>query len=283
MEKVDVIINVYGKPWQTLCTLKSLKRFCNTHIDKIYMIEEKEQPYGDSIDFIKNEIDNLIHYIPSAYEFFLPTRGDMSDVDIRYRYRYQYGIETSDKRHVFITHNDMLYNDDIIGNMLETIGEHAGIGLIGQCWNCPASMAAKCNGEGYLDYKPNYLEVMELVETHKPARGLYHNKFINIENPMPLPECRLNEFACIINRDILINESYPNGDSPLFGAHDSLDTGTSWFRSVSEKGYFFKNYDINKDSVHGYFANAAGYPTQLDKNRYIESEANAKKYFYSKY
>jgi hypothetical protein len=25
MEKVDVCINVFGKPWQTLCTLKTLR------------------------------------------------------------------------------------------------------------------------------------------------------------------------------------------------------------------------------------------------------------------
>jgi hypothetical protein len=40
MEIVDVIINVYGKPWQTICTLKSLIKHSGNHIDKIYLIEE---------------------------------------------------------------------------------------------------------------------------------------------------------------------------------------------------------------------------------------------------
>lgn len=40
-DKVDVIINVYGKPWQTLCTLKSLMKYSGKYIDKIYFIEEK--------------------------------------------------------------------------------------------------------------------------------------------------------------------------------------------------------------------------------------------------
>ncbi len=39
MEKVDVVINVYGKPWQTLCTLKSLMFHSGKHIDKIFLIK----------------------------------------------------------------------------------------------------------------------------------------------------------------------------------------------------------------------------------------------------
>ena len=39
--KVDVCINVFGKPWQTLCTLKSLMKHSGDKIDKIYFIKEK--------------------------------------------------------------------------------------------------------------------------------------------------------------------------------------------------------------------------------------------------
>ena len=44
LEKVDVVISVYGKPWQTLCTLKSLMMHSGEHIDKIFLIKEKNQP-----------------------------------------------------------------------------------------------------------------------------------------------------------------------------------------------------------------------------------------------
>ena len=33
MKKVDVIVHAYGKPWQTLCTLKSLMSHSGEHID----------------------------------------------------------------------------------------------------------------------------------------------------------------------------------------------------------------------------------------------------------
>ena len=50
MEKVDVVIHVYGKPWQTLCTLKSLMKHSGKHIDKIFFVKEPNQPYGDNIE-----------------------------------------------------------------------------------------------------------------------------------------------------------------------------------------------------------------------------------------
>lgn len=34
--KIDVCINAYGKPWQTLCTLKSLMKHSSEHISLKY-------------------------------------------------------------------------------------------------------------------------------------------------------------------------------------------------------------------------------------------------------
>jgi len=56
--KIDVVINVYGKPWQTLCTLKSLMINSGHHIDKIFLIKESEQPYSEDIDWIFDYFDN---------------------------------------------------------------------------------------------------------------------------------------------------------------------------------------------------------------------------------
>ena len=118
--KVDVCVNVYGKPWQTLCTLKSLIKHSGDHIDRIYIIKEKQQPYNESIDWIFNYFDNLVIYEPNYY-VFLHTNIDYNNVDYRLGVRYQYAFENSDKKHLFITHNDVLYTGDIIGEMLENI------------------------------------------------------------------------------------------------------------------------------------------------------------------
>ena len=47
MQKVDVVMNIYGKPWQTLCAIKSLMKHSGQWVDKIYLTIEKHHPYDD--------------------------------------------------------------------------------------------------------------------------------------------------------------------------------------------------------------------------------------------
>jgi hypothetical protein len=271
MKKVDVIINVFGKPWQTLCTLKSLMKHSGQHIDKIFIIKEKEQPYNENIEWIYKYFDNLVIFEPYNYSFI--TRNlNYNNQDERNKIRYQYGIEQSDKKFVFLTHNDVLYNGDIIGGMLELIQDSVGIGEIGQCWNCPAKANGLCSGEKFNDWNPTYEDVMKLT---LPYIRTYPN-MVNRNNPKPLPECRLNEWACLINREIVMKESKPNGTSPLFGQY-GLDLGTPWFRDMYLKGYKFLDYREN--FIHTYWSTTAGFPTQLNIDLYKQSESNAKKYY----
>lgn len=296
MDKVDIIINVFGKPWQTLCTLNSLLKHSGNHIDKIYFIEEKCQPYGNSVNWIIEKFGNIVHYIPQEHygvsSFVVNSDHAKTDID-RFNFRYQYGIEKSDKKYVFLTHNDILYTNDIIGNMLSDIEDNVGIGLIGQCWNCPAFHAGLCNSEKFNSYKPTYEDIQELFKTHTPVRYHFY-QWLDKDHVMPMPECRLNEFACLINREITLKESMPNGNVPFFGSMGILDTGCSWFKGMCLLGYKFKHYDINKDSSHGYFSKLAsserdytkddsffvsGYITQLHEKEYWEAEKNAEEYY----
>ena len=66
MKNVDVIINVYGKPWQTICTLKTLMKYSGHHIDKIFLIKEKEQPYNENIDWV------FSYFVSQPYSHMLP-------------------------------------------------------------------------------------------------------------------------------------------------------------------------------------------------------------------
>ena len=271
MTKIDVIINVFGKPWQTLCTLKTLMKHSGHHIDKIFLIKEKQQPYNEKIDWIFEHFENLIIFEPKNYNF---TTFNLNHtiVDERYKVRYQYGIEVSDKKFVFITHNDVCYTGDIIGEMLELVGDSVGIGEIGQCWNCPAKKAGVCSGEKFNSWNPTYDDITKLTLPHVRT----HLGMVDVKNPKPLPECRLNEWACLLNREIIMNESRPNGDISLFGQYE-LDLGTKWFREMYLKGYKFIDY--RKKFIHTFWSTTAGYPTQLDFNLYRNSEINAKNYF----
>lgn len=294
---VDVVISVFGKPYQTLCTLKSLLKHSGQHIDKIFFLEEKHHAYDDEVKWVMDKFENIIHNKPEEYygnNPFIVSKEQMATNINRYNFRYQYGIENSDKKHIFITHNDMLYTGDIIGNMMNEINGSTGIGLIGQCWNCPAFKADKCDGDRFNDYNPSYDEVQEMMKIHGgPVRHHFYQWLDkDKENVMPMPECRLNEFACIIDREVTVKECYPKGDARLFGAMELLDTGSGWFRDMCLKGYKFKNYDINKDSYHGCFSNieereyskgkkffVSGYQTQLHEEIYWLAEDRAKKYY----
>ena len=163
--KVDVIINVYGKPWQTLCTLKSLLQHSSKHIDKIIVIKEAQQPYNENIDWIFEHFENLTIYTPIQYKFLTFSLNNESE-DERFTVRYQYGFEKSDKKFIFITHNDVLYTGDIIGEMLELIGDSVGIGEIGQCWNCPAKSMGLCSGEKFYDWNPSSSDLLNLTLPH---------------------------------------------------------------------------------------------------------------------
>ena len=278
--KIDCIINVYGKPWQTLCTLKSLLKYSGQWIDRIYFIEEREQPYGDDVRWVSDEFNSLDHYIPRGYKFISHSFDDPRDL-----IRYQYGIDHSDKKYVFITHNDILYTGDIIGAMLSSIGYKLGIGRVGACWNCPAGYADLCDGYRIDNFFPSYKEVLELCNKFPPARDVVFRERIHPVSPKPLPECRLNEFACIIDREITNME-----DGPLFGDF-GLDTGMDWFRSMYLKGYRFQNFDIDKYSVHGYWTPlhkekgriTTGYPVQCNEKLYREAEENAKQFYSENY
>lgn len=274
MLKVDVVINVYGKPYQTLCTLKSLMLKSGHLIDKIYFIEERKQPYKAKVSWVAREFPNIVRYIPKRYAF-IQSNVEFKNKNKRHTIRYQYGIEESDKNFIFITHNDVLYTGDIIGDMLNQIDGYAGVGQIGQCWNCPAYTRNLCEGDNYHLFNPTYDEVVELINSTPSPRTAVQD--IHQTMPMPLPECRLNEWACLINRELVMKESKPNGDGPLFGMYDIIDLGVGWFRYMNHKGYLFKNYVSNFE--HGYWAKGAGYPNQLNEHAYIEAEKQAELYY----
>jgi hypothetical protein len=272
MEKVDVVIHVYGKPWQTLCTLKSLMKHSGDHIDKIFFVKEPKQPYDDKIDWVVDYFDNLIVYEPK-HSILMYSVKNMNDENDRFNSYSQYGFEKSDKKFIFITHNDVLYTDDIVGDMLNKINDSIGIGQLGQCWNCPANKANLCSGEKFYDWNPTYEEVISLGLPY--VRTGIHN--VDKTNPKPLPECRLNEWACLINREMSNKETYPNGDTPLFGVFGP-DSGVAWFRSLHLKGYKFINY-VEK-YMHSYWSDlSCGYQTSLNNDYYVRSEETAKKYF----
>ncbi len=237
------------------------------------MIAEKKQPVFSGIKKVKRYIPQVEVFTPKEYEF-ISKNIDYTSIDSRYKIRYQYAIEQSNKTFLFISHNDVLYTGDIIKDMLSKIDGFAGVGQIGQCWNCPAYFAHKCNPDRYLEFRPTIEELKEIIVRYPSPRTSLGT--IDGDLPYPLPECRLNEWACLINRKLVEIESKPLGDGPMFGEYDQVDLGTKWFKYMNTKGYKFLNY--NQKFIHGFWANGAGFPAQKSKLKYFVAEYKAYKY-----
>lgn len=283
-QKIDVCLNVYGKPYQTIITLKSLLNFSKDHIDKIYLILEPKQPEDFDIDFIKKEVgfENLVVYQPKYYLYIY--RTDLNRVfnepEYRLSLRYQYGIENTDKKYLFIIHNDVLFKKNVVEDFLTQIDGFAGIGQIGQCWNCPMFYEKKCNGDKFGNFNPTYHEVIEDTLKYPESRTFIFRGIIDKNQPMPLPECRLNEWCCMLDMEIYKKETIPYGNILPFGGYFKMDLADEWFRQMFLKGYKFKNLDINQWCTHGYFSEInRGNPSMLDNNIYHRDEKSAKVFF----
>ncbi|WP_373515960.1 hypothetical protein [Persicitalea sp.] len=147
---VSVSVNYYGKPYQMVVAILTLWKYSHQHIENIYLVVEKEQPFEQygGVKLLEWALKGLpIHYFfldHFYYHGFTPIES-LDQENIRYCLKYQYGLEKTNKKFHFLSHNDCLYQTDLLGMMLQKVKESdaqvAGIGMIGQCWNCPALFA----------------------------------------------------------------------------------------------------------------------------------------------
>lgn len=296
MKKVDVCLNFYGKPYQTIVTLSSLWEHSKKHIDRIFIIVERQQPHNHY-----NGVYILKHYLkdmPITYftpKYFYDGVGSppvewLQDPEKRYGLNFQYALEKSDKNLMFITHNDCLYKEDLLGKMLarlkaeKTVEKVAGIGLIGQCWNCPAFEAQVCDSNRFHEYQPDSHQLTNLIEKFPPVRRAIHEQLIDNGYLHPLPECRLNEYACLINVPYYNKEVYPGSNvRPFGGSWHGTDTGAVWFYEMYNLGYKFINFPFEPAMIHAPFAdNGSGHKGNSNQSLYQRTEAAAREYLISK-
>jgi hypothetical protein len=288
-EKVDCAINVFGKPYQTALALLSLLRHSGAHIDTIYFITEPNSA-GDFGALIER-LPKVNRYTPSHWLWTHPLdEGRLDDDGYRLSIRYQYAWERSDKRYLFITHNDCMYTGDIVGAMLAAIGDRIAIGRIGQCWNCPADWTHRCDSTRYLEYRPSFAELAELYRSTEVPPGRTLRKYDRPEfsrsfqhEPWPLPECRVNEWAAMVDLDRARPLTRPFGSALPFGAYsrsgsETLDIGVAWFRGVSRQGC-----EAAHMSVENYVRHGAGHPAMFDRGLYDEGERHAREVLVAEY
>ena len=202
IEKVDCAINVFGKPYQTALALLSLLRHSGAHIDTVYFIIEPNS--AGNFDPLIARLPKVVCYTPRDWLWTNPVDPRrLGDDGYRLSIRYQYAWERSDKRYLFTTHNDCIYIRDIVGAMLAALyGTEPPAGRVKRRYDQPG-------------FDPWFER-----------------------EPWPLPECRINEWAAMIDLSLARPLTMPIGEALPFGAFshsgsDTLDTGVAWFRGVS--------------------------------------------------
>lgn len=289
---IDVLINVCGKPYQTALALLSLDRACGRHIDRIYFVDENTAHYNIDMRtgehrFVRDALrDKIVYTMPAQWNYcFELDAARLGDITYRHSIRYQYGWEMTDKDHVLVIHNDATFHGDVVGAMLEAIGENIAIGHVGQCWYCPAAFTGRCGPDAHLSYRPSFDELRELyTRTRAPEGSLmraYHLPRLHamfLRQPWPLPECRVNEWCALIDMRKARAITVPHGRAAPFGAifnvgKQILDVGCHWFRDVHLRGLTCKNFDIYRYMHHD--VPPTGQPTLLDKERYRDKEQAA--------
>ena len=288
--KVDVLINVCGKPLQTTLALLSLERACGQHIGTIYFTEEKTDASeidDGNFEYIKKRLKStLVRYVPEQWNYCFALEPDkLGDETYRHSIRYQYGWEMSDKDYLLIIHNDTYFHGDVIGAMLDNIGDNIAIGDIGQCWYCPAAFTGKCDSDRYLEYRPDFDELFTLYKTTRPPKDrmlrTYHLPTIHpmfIHQPWPLPECRVNEWCALIDMKKARPLTVPHGRVTPFGAiigvgKQILDVGCQWFREMNIRNHRCRNFDIYQYMHHD--VPPTGQPTLINRDKYKDKELEA--------
>jgi len=291
MTKIDVCLNVYGKPQQTLVTLLSLLRHSGAHVDRIYLIEEARQPEDYRFEPIAEGLeaagvgaDRLVRFRPRHHLWTEPTRLRRyhRDQDYAESLRYEYGIRQTDKRRILLIHNDVLFQGDVVGAMLAEDPDCFGVGEVGQCWNCPLHYDGLCSGEhlherlGALRYR----EVMASVRRHPETRTYQARRWrIHPLRPLPMPECRINEWCMLVHVELYREEVLARRAVPPLGGYFCLDIGDAWFRGMVGQGHRFKHIPIRDYLTHAYFSEAGnGHTALFSADVYAREEARAKAY-----
>ncbi|WP_320169623.1 hypothetical protein [Maridesulfovibrio sp.] len=279
MPLIDVLINAYGKPFQTALSLLSLMKHSGHLIDRIWFVNERSEEtkqYGRQ--FILELMDNITVHEPKDWRWINHIdEARLTEEDYRHSIRYQYGWEKSDKKYVLIIHNDVYFKGDAAGLLLNVIGDNIAAGEVGLCCQCPAYHHGKCSPEKYQDFRPTLKEFIMMAGAPKGYIPTDVSSYMVCPSlrtrPWPLPSCRVNEWCALVNLEKARPLTAPLGPARPFGAHVFegiirepeegekwqefkthlgivYDTGMAWFRDVHHVGQTCAHRNLSEVMDH---------------------------------
>lgn len=276
-DKIDVAMNIFAKPYQTALSVLSLLKHSGRHVGSVWL---QFEPYGSQYDivspyaiaqYLSGKIGDRCRVFQPEYWLDLNAADPARLHEDAYRYgiRYQYAFEHSTSRRLFLMHNDVLILQDVLGFMLDQMGEAVAVGHLGQCWNCPAHVeiltrevmgCGPCDPLKYMNFQPDFDQLQQLY-TLAQQKGIfarpYDQGFTGIfdQQSWPLPECRVNEWACLLDLEASRPVCVPNGPVLPPGAYRQcgpvcLDIGVEWFRGMHALGRFARHLDLSRHLKH---------------------------------
>jgi hypothetical protein len=260
MDKIDVAIQSYKKPELLFYTLLSLKKFCGSHIETVFINDDCSGQ--ETLDFYNNpnfanalwpiKVKIRINQKKAGYSKTLMTKELLNKKKINEKFftlvlrplkhldfhdtendiRYQWAINNTNKKHLLIIHDDIKFYDDVVETYLSAIEKDPNLAIVGDLGNledCPFGPCGtkECGPNKILNgYRPtkNY----PIVKSYSFAQKLLHRNF----------RCRINEWLCMINieKARFIHDKY----GTCFGNYEfGGDVGAYWFEKIIKEGFHF--------------------------------------------
>ncbi|MGW8133503.1 hypothetical protein ACWGWX_27500, partial [Klebsiella pneumoniae] len=269
--KVDVIIQSFKKPELLFYTLLSLKKHSEQHIHTIWINDDSD---NDSVmDFYKSEIFQKAlepwvimtrkntqrggwwftpvkglypSYLGKTKRIIYSIRAKIKGTGfqlLRSNSRYQWGLDSTDKKFVFIIHDDIEFYQDVLGlmiNKVRSMSKPGIVGDLGQCWRCEYSSA------GCTPYKvdngilpsPAWPDIEPTMNGHRWP-------------------CRINEWCCLLSKDAA--DYIERKHKVLYGSYDNHgDISAYWFALLNREHYEFSDIAKNKSEKDKLFIHADG-------------------------
>lgn len=276
-ERVDVAVNIFAKPYQTALSVLSLLKESSQHVGTIWL---QYEPMGSRYDRVSPYV--VTRYLQEEVKWpcrvFQPDfwlarepvdEARLGDDAYRMGIRYQYAFEHSESSKLLLMHNDVFVFRDALGDMLGAMGDAFAIGRLGQCWNCPANSAKvvkdvmgerPCTPGRYSEFRPDaatlrrlYARARELGVFMRPYDEGFAAGFD--QQPWPLPECRVNEWFCLLDLEKTRPQCAPFGPALPPGAFSAcgscnLDIAVPWFRAMHAAGLHARHFDLDRHLRH---------------------------------
>lgn len=252
IKKVDVAIQSYKKPESLIFSLLSLHKVARDSIDTVWInddqsrngvidiyksddfkkalhpwkvnVRENEKRMGWWLSFVRGYNPS---YLSLSYKIFRGLFNFYKNKNFfvdKHDIRYQWAIDSTDKKFIFLMHDDITFKKNIIKKYLDSFSrmkKPAIVGDLGQCWRCPYQ-AFGCRPD-------------RILRGFKPSSSWPITRVKNTDHKRA---CRINEWSALIYVPAakFIEKKY----QVFFGNYDDKsDLGAYWFGCAIKEKYQF--------------------------------------------